>query len=379
MTQDIKCDALIIGCGITGSLMAEQLTFQGLDVVVIDREHAGSGSTAASTSMLLWEIDRPLRELSNIYGFDRAKRAYSASFQAVGGLRHLASKLGLPCQMREKNSLYLASGTNNANLREEHRLRMRAGFPGLFLDQDRLLKEFEIRRSGAIVSPGSADADPVQLARALLRVAIDRGARMFAGETIAYDSANNSVGVQLTNGCTIEARHVILATGYVMPKIVKATVQSPSSSWAIATKPQPHNIWKGSALIWEDSTDYIYARSTSDGRIIIGGEDSDSVIDGDARDALIPQKSRALADKLTALWPRAELDIDYRWSGTFDTTKDGLPLIGPVPGAKGVHAAYGYGGNGITFSYLAAKLIGSLINGTRSNLLDDFSLERSGS
>jgi glycine/D-amino acid oxidase-like deaminating enzyme len=57
---------------------------------------------------------------------------------------------------------------------------------------------------------------------------------------------------------------------------------------------------------------------------------------------------------------------------------DGLPLIGPVPGAKGIYAAYGYGGNGITFSFLAAQLIGDLIAGSTSPLLRDFALDRDG-
>ncbi|WP_442063265.1 hypothetical protein, partial [Rhizobium johnstonii] len=35
-------------------------------------------------------------------------------------------------------------------------------------------------------------------------------------------------------------------------------------------------------------------------------------------------------------------------------TVDGLPLIGPVPETPHVFAAYGYGGNGITFSYLSS-------------------------
>jgi len=96
----------------------------------------------------------------------------------------------------------------------------------------------------------------------------------------------------------------------------------------------------------------------------------------DARDRLIPEKSRLLAQKLAALWPMANTDIEFRWSGTFDTTRDGLPLIGPVPGQKGVHAAYGYGGNGITFSYLAAHLIGDLLAGRTSLLLRDFALDR---
>jgi hypothetical protein len=60
LTEDITCDALIVGGGITGALMAEQLTRQGLDVVIVDRELPGRGSTVASTSMLLWEIDRSL-------------------------------------------------------------------------------------------------------------------------------------------------------------------------------------------------------------------------------------------------------------------------------------------------------------------------------
>jgi glycine/D-amino acid oxidase-like deaminating enzyme len=53
-----------------------------------------------------------------------------------------------------------------------------------------------------------------------------------------------------------------------------------------------------------------------------------------------------------------------------------LPLIGPVPGHKGILAAYGYGGNGITFSFLAARLLGDIIAGQGSPLLHDFALDR---
>lgn len=376
--ENLKCDALIVGGGITGSLVAERLTRQGLDVVIVDRELPGRGSTAASTSMLLWEIDRSLAQLAEIYGFERASRAYLASLHAVARLKSLVLQLGVPCEMRDKNSLLLAAGDTGRQLREEHDLRARAGLPGDFLDHAMLLELFGIARAGAIVSPGSADADPMQLARGLLAVAIGRGARIFEAEAVQFDAAARSVGVLLKNGREIEARSVILATGYVMPDIVHSTVHAVSSSWAIATTPQPQNIWRDGALIWEDSKDYLYARSTSAGRIIIGGEDSEEVVEPDARDALIPEKSRLLTRKLAALWPAARLDIEFSWSGTFDTTSDGLPLIGPVPNAKGVYAAYGYGGNGITFSFLAAQLIGDLIAGATSPLLGDFALDRDG-
>ena len=378
MGENLRCDALIVGAGITGSLVADRLTRQGLDVVIVDREFPGHGSTAASTSMLLWEIDQPLRRLSEVYGFERAARAYRASFDAVAGLKSLVGQLRIACEMREKNSLYLAAGDSSGELLEEHRLRERAALPGDFLDHGMLLDRFGFARAGAIVSPGAADADPVQLAHGLLGLAVARGARLFEGEAVAFDAAGRSVGVHLASDGEIEAQSVVLATGYVMPDIVRSPVHAVSSSWAIATVPQPQNIWDDGTLIWEDAKDYLYARTTRAGHIIIGGEDSTEIVEPEARDRLIPEKSRVLAQRLAALWPVAKPDIEFRWSGTFDTTHDGLPLIGPVPGAKGVYAAYGYGGNGITFSFLAACLIGDLIAGKTSPLLGDFAIDRDG-
>ncbi|WP_245284784.1 FAD-binding oxidoreductase [Bradyrhizobium sp. th.b2] len=378
LSENLACDALIVGAGITGSLVAERLTRQGLDVVIVDREHPGRGSTAASTSMLLWEIDRPLVELTALYGFERAARAYRASLDAVTGLISLVRDNKLPGEIRKKRSLYLAAGSSVAELLDEHRLRRRAGLPGDFLDHGQLLETYGMARAGAIVSPGAADADPLQLARGLLHLAVTRGARQFDAEAVVFDPAGAAVTVGFEDGHEIAAKAVVLATGYVMPDIVRSNVQAVSSSWAIATTPQPQNIWKDGALIWENARDYLYARTTPAGRIIIGGEDSEDIIAPDARDRLIPEKSRRLAQRLAALWPFAATEIEYRWAGTFDTTCDGLPLIGPVPGAKGVYAAYGYGGNGITFSYLAAQLIGDLVAGGTSPLLDDFALDRDG-
>ena len=124
------------------------------------------------------------------------------------------------------------------------------------------------------------------------------------------------------NDREIEARSVVLATGYVMPDIVRSTVHAVSSSWAIATVPQPQNIWNDGALIWEDAKDYLYARTTRAGRIIIGGEDSTEIIEPEARDRLIPRESRACwRRRLAALWPAAKPEIEFRWAGTFDTTQ----------------------------------------------------------
>jgi glycine/D-amino acid oxidase-like deaminating enzyme len=375
-STSFRCEVLIVGTGITGALMAERLTRQGLEVVLIDREMPGRGSTAASTAMLLWEIDRSLTELTELYGFEHAARCVRASFDAVNGLQRLIAQHGVACQMRPRQSLYLASGDTAKSLQNEWALRRHAGLPGEFLDHVSLLGNFDIARAAAILSPAAAEADPVLLATGLFDLALQRGARLFEANAIAFDSSSFAVGVGLDNGIEIEARYAVLATGYVRPEIVRPKIERVTSSWAIATSPQPQNLWKDGVLIWEDSKDYHYARTAMDGRIIFGGEDDSSLVEPAARDAAVPAKTERLARKLAALWPRASLDIDCRWAGTFDSTDDGLPLIGAVPGAKNLFAAYGYGGNGITFSYLAAELIGALIAGHRSPLLDDFAIDR---
>ena len=79
---------------------------------------------------------------------------------------------------------------------------------------------------------------------------------IFEANAIAFDSGGSSVNVSLDNGREIEARYGVLATGYVMPEIVRPEIQHATSSWAIATAPQPQNLWQDGVLIWEDSKDY---------------------------------------------------------------------------------------------------------------------------
>lgn len=376
--EDFRCDVLVVGAGITGSLAAEHLTSLGNEVCIIDRQRPGLGSTTASTAMLLWEIDRSLSDLTDLYGFDRAANIYRRSFGAVTGLLELINSRQLQCGIRHKRSLYLAAGDVDARqLLAEHELRQRAGLPGDFLDHLTLLQEFGLYREAAIVSLGSADADPLLLSQALLATAIGEGAKLFDAEAVTYDSSGSAVMVELDDGHVIEAKHVVLATGYVMPDILKSDLHKVVSSWAIATPPQqPEALWRGGALIWEASENYNYARTTTDNRIIMGGEDDDTVVEPEARDRLMPAKAEVLLRKLNNLWSSADAIAEYIWSGAFGTTSDGLPLIGRVPGHPRIHAAYGYGGNGITYSYLASRFIAASIAGSNQPWFDDFAIDR---
>lgn len=386
--HDLHCDVLVVGAGITGAMLAEHLTGSGKvvpgNVIVIDRERTGLGSTLASTAMLQWEIDRSLGDLTELYGFAAAAQIYRKSFQAVGALKQHVTNLGLKCCLLPRRSLYLAAGSGDGAkvLQAEQRLRERAGLPTRYLDHRALLHDYGIGREAALESLGSAEADPVCMAHQLLETAMKRGARLYEGEAIAYECSRTGVAVQLRDGPAIEASKVVLATGYAMPDCVQTELATPSASWALATRPQsprghwPPHCWPHDALIWEDATPYAYLRTTGDNRIIIGGEDERGLHDPGERQALTAAKVERLQRKLHSLFPDCDPVADYAWSGAFSETRDGLPLIGPVPGQPGLHAAYGYGGNGITFSFLAARMLARQMAGGHEAWDEQVALDR---
>jgi len=375
--ESISVDVAVIGGGITGALAAEHLTGRGLSVCVVDREQPGLGSTAASTAMLQWEIDCTLTELTQFYGFERAAATYHRSLAAVAGLTALMNGHAIGCDNRPRPSLYLAGTPKEAaDVVAEHALRERAGLPGFLLDHPQLLEKFRLDRAAAILSPGCAEADPLLLAWSLLDVAAKRGARMVKATATAFDSEGSRVTVETDSPYVIEAQHVVLATGYVMPGFIMPKLHAIASSWAMATPPQrPGSLWPQQALIWEAGDPYLYARTTVDNRIVVGGEDDDTV-EPDARDAKLPQKIATIRDKLGKLWPDADTTVDYAWCGAFGETTDGLPLIGPVTDHPRIFSAYGYGGNGITFSYMASRMIAAFIAGENQAWFEDFALDR---
>lgn len=72
--------------------------------------------------------------------------------------------------------------------------------------------------------------------------------------------------------------------------------------------------------------------------------------------------------------PKLSTEPEFVWAGCFGETATGLPFIGQVPGSPRCYAVLGYGGNGITFSAIAAQLIQRAILGLPDADADLFAL-----
>lgn len=360
----VDVDVAIVGAGISGAFMARELA-RSFSVAIFDRRGPILGSTMASTAMLQWELDLPLRALADQIGEAKAERVYRRSRQAVDDLKSIVHDTGIRCGLKSKTSLYLAGDGYGARaLAREAEVRANVGLESMFLHPADLRTRFGIERTGAILSQGSASADPARLAAGLLRRAICCGAKVFSPVEITGVLQGGDHGTLVSDsGVEIRARHLVFCCGYEFPKGVPTHGAKIISTWALASKPLTQApAWLSRHLVWEASDPYLYLRMTSDGRLIAGGEDEASPIRHADPKALAP-KSQAIVQKLKALIPGLEIDVDYAWAGAFGESTTSMPLIGPVPGMPHAYAVMGFGGNGITYSVIASQIVAAAIRG----------------
>ena len=375
LRRDIKTDVLIVGMGISGAMLAEALTARGHSVVAIDRRGPLKGSTPATTALVQFEIDQPLTKLIPMIGRQKAERAWRRSRLAVANLRGRIEETGIDCRLADRQSLYLAGDVLSPTaLRAEGKAREAAGIAGTCLTKSQLRDRFRIDRDGALLSYGNLALDPRRLTAGLLLEAAERGARFYApSEAAGFETGGKAVVVATKDGPVIEAGHVVLATGYELLDIVPSRNHRIISTWAIATRRQPRNIWPHAAFLWEASDPYLYMRTTTDGRVICGGEDED-FSDEERRDELIARKSARISAKLGRLFPGLDTEPEYVWAGAFGTTSTGLPYIGALPGHPRIHAVMGYGGNGITYAQIASELVATALDGGKDADTDLYAL-----
>ena len=378
LQQDTETGALIIGGGISGALIGHELAKRRIASIIVDKRHIGFGSTSSSTALLQYEIDNPLHRLSGEIGEARAVRSFELGVEAIDKLGAVCDRILGKADFRRRPSLWYASYAKDVKetIGPEFRARKRAGFDVRLLGEDDVRRTFGFAAPAAILSRAGATCHPYKLTDALLRDFKRMGGRVYdLTRVVGWSETKTRIEVTTAGGPRIRARHVIVAAGYETQGFLDRRVTSFHSTYAIASKPGgPRDPWHRNAMIWETKTPYLYLRTASDGRIFVGGRDEE-FSDPRKRDALIGRKSRQLLADFRKLFPDVPFEIDFAWAGTFGETRDGLPYIGIV-GSKRVHYAMGYGGNGITFSIVAADMIADALTGKKNRDAPLFGFDR---
>ncbi len=355
-------DIVVIGGGITGCLTAQAFRHDGFSVLLLEASRIARGSTAASTAMLMQEPDVDFRDMAARYGAARTRDVWNQSEQSVRGLVTLIRRLRIDADLQEAHSVYLTRRTDvAAELERELRVRRSVGLTGRWLNSSTLKRHAGIDGAGAILTTGNAQIDPL---RACLGVAARlRGAGVKIYERSPARRVRGSArGVTIDlDGGEVRAQWAVIATGYATPEFKPLAGRfRMSNTYVITTAPidrRVHRMMGARVMWWDTDMPYHYARWTPDRRMLFGGRDLPRVSPR-ARSALLLRQAAHLKADLVALYPSLESTaVDYAWDGLFATTRDGLPYIGGHRRYPRQLFALGYGGNGMTFGFLAAQVL----------------------
>ncbi len=379
LDRDERCDVAVVGAGVTGALAAHLLSADGCDVVVVDRQDVGLGSTAASTGLLMYETDTELAELAASVGLERAVASWARGRAAIDALERVCAGTSpeTRCGFVRRPSLYLATSRAEAKrLAAECALRRRVGFDAEWLERTELRRR-GVAAHGGIWSRGDAEVDPYRLTHRLLQRTTAAGGRVYDRTAIErITTSTRGARLQSERGPRIDAARVVVATGYEADHDITPRRGQRQSTWALVSEPLADlDGWPERALIWEARRPYSYLRTTADQRVVIGGDDEPWSWRHRSRRRLAAKAAR-LQRRVSRILPDIRIEVAYAWAGTFATSRDGLPFIGTHRDHPHTWFALGSGGHGITFAMLAAQGARAWWRGAPDDALFGFQRER---
>jgi glycine/D-amino acid oxidase-like deaminating enzyme len=351
-------DVVIIGGGITGAICAYLFADAGVRVALLESKTVAHGSTVASTALLMQEPDRDFTSLAERFGRNMTREIWKSLARATREMSKTIRALKLNVDLCECESVYFTLDPDRVKgLRKEFDRRKAAGLPGRWLSAPALYRTTGLRAHGAIATPGNAQMNPMRACYGFLDAAAARGAQIFERSPArGVKTSRTGVDVRTTNG-TISAARVVVATGYATSEFRGLVGRFRlKNTFVIATRRLRARA-RQRVMAWDSDRPYHYLRWTGDGRLLVGGEDTNHRTSKGSRRRIAKAREQLLI-YLTRVYPElANEKPEYAWEGLFAETPDGLPYIGEHSRYPKHLFALGYGGNGMTASYLAAKTL----------------------
>lgn len=358
---DLRTDVVVVGAGIVGLGLAWSLAVYGrADVVVLERDLAGHGSTGRSSGGIRaqfatdYEVELSLRAWSF---FERilADGDFAGTFDRTG-------------------YAFLADERSQPELRRAFALQKRHGVPSEWLEGADLLDAFPYCDLRPIVAATLCTedgfVDPWELHQWLLRRTRDLGIRVLerhpaeslevaAAGCTAAGSWGSVEGSMLVDAAGAWAAEVAARAGLEV-----AVRPSPRLKWVT----DPHPALPADMPLVTDLPTGAYVRSER-GAAMVGVKPAAPVFgyDVDAGTDVIAEMAARAVVRFPSL---AGAAVARLVTGLYEVTPDGLPVAGPLDAARRVWVVAGFNGHGIMHSLPVTRATAEAMATGRSADLD---------
>src|SRR5438132_1823061 len=369
MTQlPSRARAVVIGGGITGTSVAYHLAQAGWkDTVLVEKAELTSGSTCHAAGLVTQFNPSPTMMRFRRYSIELYHRL--GIFETVGSLRFASSREQLLEQQRGV-SRARAIGLDVEVVSPEQAARLMPA-----ISKDSLF--------GAVWVPGDGAIDPHTATFALAKAARDLGVKVLTGTRVTGIELSSAGAVRAVRTETgrIEAEVVVIACGIWAPQVAAMAgafvVSTPVDHQHAALQAVEGAELPPEMPCFRDPDNLIYGKAEAGG-VVLGGYELDPNarwIDGvpweHAGTSLPPDQHRfepLLAGAARRFPFISEAGIVKLVCHPDAMTPDANPLLGPVPGVRGLFMAAGLSLNGFGGAGGIGKSVTELITAGESEL-----------
>lgn len=356
-----RAEVVIVGGGIIGASIAYHLAEKGVrDIVVLDREHLGSGSTSKNAGGIRLQFSSEIN--------------VRLSQRSLPRLERFAEEMGVDPEFHQVGYLFLIT-TESDIVAFERSLALweRLGVPARRLDAAGIRAVFPDVRTDdvrfATFCPKDGYLDPTSLLRGYVARARDRGVRFREQEPVtAIERDGDRVSAVRTAKGAIACGTVVNAAGpwaAQVGRLVGVDIPvSPLRRQIFVTDPVP-GLDHDFPLTVEMATSLYFHRES--GGVLLGmadpadGPGFDDSLNWDFLPTIV---ERAL-DRLPLL---ERANVKTGWAGFYEDTPDKHPILGRVESVPGFVCAAGFSGHGLMHAPAAGEAIAELLVDGRTTL-----------
>lgn len=351
---------VVIGGGILGSAIAFELQGSGVETVLVERDTEAQGASAFSFASLS-AFGEPQRDV------------YLLKAQGMIGWRQWTKSFGDALGVRWDGEIRWAENAEAAKqLDAQIERALSRGYPVQRMSRTAIIQRLPAVQPGEVsaASYASADgqADPVRTMKVLRSAFLKQGGKLLVGKaTLILTEDRVAVGVGEDR---IDPERVVVAAGAETAALLDRfgwdTPMDPSPGLLVVTSPvQPTLV--GAVYVFPEQGPGVHLRQLPDGRLLIGEESQEQV----AKEPTMDHAERLLHQAVLSIPALRGADIDHFTVEWRPMPRDGMPIVGPLPGLGAVYVVTAH--SGVTIAPALGRLVAQEIAGReQAPLLEAF-------
>ena len=376
LSETVEADVVIIGGGLCGTSAAYHLAQAGIDVALIEARTMSESASGRNAGFLLQGTAERYNRAVELMGRDRARRIHQWSIENHVRMAEVIAAEGIDCAYQKRGSLQLAgSAQEEQELVESAELLVEDGFEATLLDATALPEA--LQQAGFTMGvhlPADGELHPARFVRGVGRAAQRHGARIFEGSRVTALDAGSTGEVRVeTEGGEVKAAMAILATNARAGELIPyfSDKVDPVRGQMLATAPCDPMF---TCPIYANHG-YDYWRQDEHNRVVLGGwRNLDPEGEVGHEETVRADIQAKMVEFLAEMGVTAP--VTHRWAGIMGFSRDGLPMVGPVPGSPAALAGVGFTGHGFGFAFLAGRALAAQVLEGEHGFCEDFDPRR---